>query len=86
MTEQIRITVEHLIDGVVNKQTVVVSEAVEKVTSISELGFNHQQQIDLIKGCQNALLKMQSKYLQSDIEILLEISFMISRYFLLRIG
>ena len=40
MTDQIRITVEHLIDGVVKKQTVVVSEVVEKVTSIAELGFN----------------------------------------------
>ena len=68
MTDQIRITVEHLIDGVANTKTVVVNKAVEKVVSIAELGFNHQQQIDLIKGCQNALLKIQSKHLQSDLE------------------
>ena len=68
MTDQIRITVEHLIDGVANTKTVVVNKSVEKVASIAELGFNHQQQIELIKGCQNALLKIQSKHLQSDLE------------------
>lgn len=43
------------------------TKEIESVTSISELGFNHQQQIDLLKECQEVLLKIQSKDLQSDI-------------------
>ena len=68
MVDQIRITVEHIVDGNTQEETVVLDKEVESVSSISELGLNHQQQIDLMKQCQDALLKIQSKGLQSDIQ------------------
>jgi len=68
MVDQIRITVEHIVDGNTKEETVVLDKEVESVSSISDLGLNHQQQIDLMKQCQDALLKIQSKDLQSDIK------------------
>ena len=41
---------------------------VDKVSSIEELGFNHKEQIDLISGCQDSLLKAQSTDLYDDID------------------
>ena len=68
MVDQIRIIVEHFVDGNLTEQTIIVNKEIGKVSSISELGFNHQQQMDLIKACQDALLKIQSQDLQSDIQ------------------
>ena len=39
----------------------------DQVKSIAELGFNHQQQMDILKGCQDGLLKAQSASLKDDI-------------------
>ena len=69
MVDQLKITVEHIVDGKTESETIVLDKEIESVNSISELGFNHQQQIDLLKECQEALLKIQSKDLQSDINI-----------------
>ena len=67
MVDQLRITVEHIVDGKTQSETIILDKEVERVTSISDLGFNHQQQIDLLRECQESLLKIQSKGLQSDI-------------------
>ena len=67
MKDQVRITVEHLIDGKVTESILVVEQVVKQVKSIAELGFNHQQQMDILKGCQDGLLKAQSASLKDDI-------------------
>lgn len=64
MKDQTRITVSHLVD-----YKVIIDQAILKVNGISELGFNHKQQINIIKGCQEELLKIQSEYLEESIEI-----------------
>ena len=67
MKKQIRITVEYIEDGRVVEVNVVAEQAVKPVKSIEDLGFNHQQQMDLLKGCQDGLLKAQSASLKEDI-------------------
>ena len=42
MKDQVRITVEHLVDGKVTESSIVVEQVVKLVKSIAELGFNHQ--------------------------------------------
>lgn len=69
MVDTIRITVEHMVDGNIDEQTVILDETVKIVNSISELGFNHKQQVDIIRKCQDALLKIQSKELKSNINV-----------------
>lgn len=59
MKNQIRITISHLVDGKVVETKVIVDQVVRKVNNISELGFNHKQQINIINGCQEGLLKIQ---------------------------
>lgn len=68
MKNQIRITVEHLVNGKIIETNVTLEQTVSKPKNISELGFNHQQQINIIKGCQESFLKAQSKFLEEDIE------------------
>jgi hypothetical protein len=67
MREQVRITIDHLIDGSVVKSTIVSEQRIKEVKSIEDLGFNHQQQIDIIKGCQEGLLHAQSSSLKENI-------------------
>lgn len=67
MKEQIRITIDHLVNGIVVKSTVVLEESIKEVKSIEDLGFNHQQQIDILKGCQEGLLQAQSSSLKENI-------------------
>lgn len=69
MKDQIRITVSHLVDGKVVENKVIVDQVVRKVNNIFELGFNHKQQINIINVCQEGLLKIQSGYLEENIEI-----------------
>ena len=67
MKDQIRITVSHLFDDKVVENKVIFDQIVRKVNSISELGFNHKQQINIINSCQEGLLKIQSGYLEENI-------------------
>jgi hypothetical protein len=68
MADQIRITVEHIANGKVVRTKVTLEHPVSKPRDISELGFNHQQQIDIIKGCQEEFLKAQSEFLEENID------------------
>jgi hypothetical protein len=68
MLNQVRIKVEHVVDGKIITTNVVVEQAVNKVGNIAELGFNHQQQINILKGCQDGLLKIQEEFLEEEIE------------------
>lgn len=67
MSEQIRITVEHICDGKIVESNIVLEQSVKQVESIADLGFNHQQQINLLQGCQDNLLKAQSTWLKENI-------------------
>ena len=67
MANQIRITVEHLFDKQVINSSVILDQAVKQAKSISDLGFNHEQQINILKDCQEVLLKIQSTLLKEDI-------------------
>ncbi|PCH54954.1 MAG: ISKra4 family transposase [Legionellales bacterium] len=67
MKEEIRIIIEHVVDGKIVESSIALQQVVKQVESIEELGFNHRQQIDIIKDCQDGLLKAQSSFLQEDI-------------------
>lgn len=67
MLNQIRIIVEQIVDGKIINKEIVTEQAVTNVNNISELGFNHQQQIKILKGCQEGLLKIQSQFLEEHI-------------------
>jgi len=68
MKNKIRITIEHVVDGKAIETNVTLEQTVSKPKNISELGFNHKQQIDIIKSCQESFLKAQSKFLEEDVE------------------
>lgn len=67
MNDQIRIIVEHIRDGQVAESSIVLEQTVNQVESIADLGFNHQHQMDILKGCQDGLLKAQSTWLKENI-------------------
>lgn len=67
MSDTIEIIAKRIVDGDVVEEIIVSKTSVTKVTSIDDLGFNHQQQIDLLKGCQESLLKFQADNLYADI-------------------
>ena len=67
MSGQIRITVEYIVEDKVQSRTIVTEKQVTKAVCISQLGFNHQEQIDILKSCQADLLQAQSPYLKEDV-------------------
>lgn len=69
MTETLQIVSKRLVDGKVVEEIVVSEKAVEEVHSIDKLGYNHKEQVELIAGCQESLLKMQTSGLCEDIDI-----------------
>jgi hypothetical protein len=68
MSDTIQIIAKHIVDGNEIEEVVVFEKEATKVSSIEELGFNHKEQIDILSGCQEALLKAQSTELFDDID------------------
>ena len=60
MGNNIQIIAKYIENGKVIEETILIEKVVEKINSIDQLGFNHQQQIELLKSSQDALLKAQS--------------------------
>lgn len=67
MKKEICITVDLIEDGETIKSKVIIKQNVQAITSIKDLGFNHQQQINILKGSQEELLKAQSAFLKENI-------------------
>ena len=67
MDHRVRIIIEHVIDGKAIARKVFIDKDIKEITSISELGFNHQEQIDILKHCQSELLSAQSNMLKKNI-------------------
>ena len=68
MNGTLQIIAKIIVDGKVVEETILLDKLVDKVSSIDELGFNHKEQIDLISGCQDSLLKAQSTDLYEEID------------------
>ena len=60
MAETLQIITKRLVDGKTVEEVVVLEKVLAKVQSIAELGYNHKEQIDILTGCQESLLKAQS--------------------------
>lgn len=69
MENNIQIIAKHIENGKVIEETILIDRAVDKVTSIDQLGFNHKQQVELLKKGQDALLKAQATMLYTDLEV-----------------
>jgi len=66
MDNGIQITAKQVVNGEVTEEVILVNHSVTKVTSIDQLGFTHLEQIELLRNCQESLLKAQSHSLQSE--------------------
>lgn len=69
MTETFQILTKRLVDGKVVEEIIITDQPINEVKSIEDLGFTHKEQIDIISGCQDSLLKAQSESLFEDIEV-----------------
>jgi len=69
MENNIQIIAKRIENGKIIEETILIDKVVEKISSIEQLGFNHQQQIDLLKTSQDALLKAQSAMLYADLDV-----------------
>lgn len=64
MAHIVRVTVEEIIDSKIVESHRIVEKTIEQVSNIGDLGFTHQQQIDILQQSQDGLLQAQSCYLQ----------------------
>jgi hypothetical protein len=69
MSVIVRIVVESVdaISQEVLKRDVIRDKSIEAVKSIVDLGYTHQEQIDILQKVQDALLNQQSDYLQEEL-------------------
>ena len=67
MSKQIRIVVEYTEDDQICNREIITEKKVKEISSISELGFCHKEQIDILQSCQDELLKAQSYSLKEKI-------------------
>ena len=67
MSKQIRVVVEYTEDDQICNREIITEKKVKEISSISELGFCHKEQIDILQSCQDELLKAQSYSLKEKI-------------------